>query len=141
MHRPDWPAVGPAEGVVQVAVVKTDDKLAAFDAVGHVLVKGTRPIGAYFANVAGPSLFIKAAIPCWQKDTVAVTGHEHTAFHSVDCRPRIATLCQQLHPLFIGRSAPALAPIDRGGVIAWQQCFQVVSEAVIAEIRVTTILS
>ena len=41
MHRPDWPAVGPAEGVVQVTVLKTDDELEAFDTIGHVLVKGT----------------------------------------------------------------------------------------------------
>ena len=39
------PTVGPAKGVVQVAILKTDDELEAFDAIGHVLVKGARPIG------------------------------------------------------------------------------------------------
>ena len=71
-HRPDRPAVGSAEGVVQVAVVKTDDELEAFDAVGHVLVKRTRPIGAFVADEA--RLFIITAIPCRQKNTVAVTS-------------------------------------------------------------------
>ena len=40
MYRPDGSTAGPAEGIVKVAVVKTDDKLAALDAIGHVGVKG-----------------------------------------------------------------------------------------------------
>ena len=81
MHRPDWPAVGPAEGVVQVAVVKTDDELEAFDAVGHVLVKGARPIAAFVADEA--RRFVITFIPCRQEDTVAVTRREKTSIHSV----------------------------------------------------------
>ena len=81
MHRPDWPAVGPAEGVVQVAVVKTDDELEAFDAVGHVLVKGARPIGTYVVDIAG--FFIKQATRGRQENTVAITSGEKTSFHSV----------------------------------------------------------
>ena len=138
MHRPDWPTIGPAEGVVQVAVVKTDDELEAFDAVGHVLVKRTRPIGAFVADEA--RLFIITAIPCRQEDTVAVARSKQTTFHPVDGRPRIAALCQQFDPLVVGWSAPALTPVGGGGVVAWLQGFQVVSEAVEAEIRLTAIL-
>ena len=138
-HRPDWPAVGSAEGVVQVTVVKTDDELEAFDAVRHVLVKRTRPIGAFVADEA--RRFIITAIPCRQEDTIAIARGEQTAFHPVDGRPRMTALCQQFDPLVVGWSAPALTPVGGGGIVAWLQGFQVVSEAVEAEIRLTAILS
>ena len=138
MHRPDWPAVGPAEGVVQVAVVKTDDELEAFDAVGHVLVKGARPIGTCVTDVA--RLFVKPAIPCRQEDAVAIASGKQATFHLVDGRPGMAALRQQLDPLVVGRRAPALSPIGRGGIVARLQGFQVISEAFIAEIRLGTIL-
>ena len=52
----------------------------------------------------------------------------------------MAAFSQQLDPLVVGRRAPTFTPVGGGGIIARLKGFQVISEAVEAEIRLATIL-
>ena len=52
----------------------------------------------------------------------------------------MAAFSQQLDPLVVGRRAPTFTPVDGGGIIARLKGFQVISEAVEAEIRLAAIL-
>ena len=101
-------------------------------------MKGARPIGAFVAS--DTRFFIITTIPCRQEDAVAIASGEQAAFHLVDGSPGMAALRQQFDPRVVGRSAPALAPVGSGGIVARLQGFQVVGEAVIAEIRLRAIL-
>ena len=47
---------------------------------------------------------------------------------------------QQFDPLVIGRSTPTFTPVGGGGIVARLKGFQVISEAIKAEIRLAAIL-
>ncbi len=119
-------------------VIYAESEPEAFHAVRVGLVKCTRPIAAIVANDA--RVIVPTATCSGQEDTITITRCEQATVHTIPCSPSMAAFSQQLDPLVIGRSAPTFTPVGGGGIVARLKGFQVISEAVKAEIRLAAIL-
>lgn len=135
MHWTDRKARASAEVIVDVAVIKINDKLEALRIERQALVERTRPIIAHIVL----NNIVREVTPDGQEDTVAIPSGEKATIHPVSCSKSIAALCHQFHPFINSRSAPALAPIDCGGIVTRLQGLQVVGKAVVSITRRGTI--
>ena len=98
----------------------------------------SRPVIASTANMV--QISIRTVACSGQEDTVAIACREQETIYTVLRGPSIIATGQQLNPLFVGRCAPALTPVGRGGIVTRLQSLQIIGETVIAEIRLGTIL-
>ena len=132
MHWTNRETSAPAEVVVYVAVIKTNDKLEAFRIERQALVERARPIIAHI--VFDSRLVVPEDASDGQEDTIAISCGEQTTIHPVSCSKSMAALCHQFNPFINSRSTPALTPVDCGGIVTRLQGLQVVSEAVEAKL-------